>query len=95
MVRLFALLTALCPILVAGAPAVAQQAGAATPPDVQAQFQQAALKSCNDALDHGNFTRWGTIDDCVTEKTLKMERAYHANQASPEAAIASQTHTPN
>jgi hypothetical protein len=95
MIRRFAVITGFCLTLAPCAPAMAQQASATTPPDVAAQFQQAALKSCNDALDHGNFTRWGSIDDCVTDKTLKMERAYHANQASPQAAIATQTHAPN
>jgi len=93
--RRFALMTALCLSLVPCASAMAQQTGAATPPDVKAQFQQAASKSCNDALDHGNFTRWGSIEDCVADKTLKMERAYHTNPASPQAAIATQTHAQN
>jgi len=92
--RRFAVMTAVCLTVAPCASAVAQ-AGAATPPDVQAQFQQAASKSCNDALDHGNFTRWGSIEDCVADKTLKMERAYHSNAASPQAAIATQTHAPN
>jgi hypothetical protein len=88
-------MTAVCLALAPMAPALAQSAAATTPPDVQAQFQQAALKSCNDALDRGNFTRWGTIEDCVADKTLKMERAYHANPASPQAAIATQVRQPN
>jgi hypothetical protein len=95
MLRSLRMITAVCLTLAPMAQAVAQQAEAATPPDVQAQFQQAALKSCNDALDRGNFTRWGTIEDCVADKTLKMERAYHANPASPQAAIATQARQPN
>jgi hypothetical protein len=87
-------MTAVGLALVPFAQALAQQTGAA-PPDVQGQFQQAALKSCNDALDHGNFTRWGSIEDCVADKTLKMDRAYHANPASPQAAIATQVRQPN
>lgn len=89
----FALITAVCLSAAPFALAVAQQAEA--PADIRAQFQQTALKSCNDALDHGNFTRWGSIEDCVADKTLKMERAYHTNPASPQAAIATQTHAPN
>jgi hypothetical protein len=93
--RRFSLITAVCLSLAPFVAAMAQQAATGVPPDVQAQFQQAALKSCNDALDRGNFTRWGSIEDCVTDKTLKMERAYHTNPASPQAAIATQTHAPN
>jgi FAD/FMN-containing dehydrogenase len=93
MLRSFGVITAVCLALTPMAQALAQ--AATTPPDVQAQFQQAALKSCNDALDRGNFTRWGTIEDCVADKTLKMERAYHANPASPQAAIATQARQPN
>jgi hypothetical protein len=95
MLRSFAVMTAVCLAVAPMAQALAQQLGATTPPDVQAQFQQAASKSCNDALDHGNFTRWGTIEDCVADKTLKMERAYHANPASPQAIVATQTRQPN
>ena len=88
-------ITALWLALVPCGQAVAQQPAAATPPDLQAKFQQAALKSCNDDLDRGNFTRWGTIEDCVADKTLKMERAYRANPAAPQAAIATQSRLPN
>jgi hypothetical protein len=90
----FTLITAVCLSAAPFALAMAQ-AGAGTPSDVRAQFQQTALKSCNDALDHGNFTRWGSIEDCVADKTLKMERAYHANQPSPQAAITTRTRAPN
>jgi hypothetical protein len=95
MVRSTTLMMALSLALAPMTQAMAQQAGAAPPADLEAKFQQVALQSCNDALDHGNFDRWGTIEDCVADKTHKMERAYRANPASAQAVAGPQTRQPN
>jgi hypothetical protein len=75
--------------------AVAQQGGAAPPPDLQAKFQQAAQKTCDDDLDRGRFGDYGSMEDCVSDKTQKLVRVYRANPAAAQAAVEQQARRPN
>jgi hypothetical protein len=87
------MVTALCLALAPAAQATAQQADATTSPDLQAKFQQAALKTCNDDLDHDHFGSYSTVEECVADKAARLERAYRANPAASQAAA--QTRRPN
>ncbi len=58
----------------------------AVPPDVAAQIQKAALKSCNEALDQDRFSAYTSIDECVEDKSRHMERDYRANPTAFQVA---------
>ncbi|MEJ0047648.1 MAG: hypothetical protein WDN04_17145 [Rhodospirillales bacterium] len=88
-------MAAFCLTLAPIAHAAAQQASAATPPDLQAKFQQAAQKSCNDDLDRNHFGAYASIEDCVADKADRMERAYRANPTASQAAATTTARRPN
>jgi hypothetical protein len=69
---------------------MAHAAGQSAPPALHAKFEQAAQKTCNDDLDKDHFDKYTTMDDCVTDKTVKMERAYSKNPVAAEAAANAQ-----
>jgi hypothetical protein len=87
MLRRFGLLAALA---VTVAPLAHAAAADAPPPAVAAKFQQAALKTCNDDLDHDHFDRFTSIDDCVEYKTAKMNEAYRRDPTGTAAAAEAQ-----
>ncbi len=91
MVRSFGIIAALGLALVPFGGAAAQE-NAAPPPDVQAKFQQAALKSCNDDLDRNHFD-YASIDDCVSYKVARLNRSYRA--AGSQTAAGAQGRQPN
>ncbi len=71
---LFAATVAFSPVAFAAPPATPV---AVSPADIQATAQ----KMCNDALDHDRFD-YSTMEECVSDKTAKLERA----QAAPRVA---------
>ena len=73
-------------ILVFAAVPMAQAAAqATTAPDQQAKYADAALKSCNYDLDHDHFGSYGTIDECVADRTQKMAREDQAKSGAAHA----------
>jgi hypothetical protein len=73
-------------------PAMADQAAAPASADMQAKFQQDAEKSCNYDLDHDHFGSYGTMDECISDKSAKLEHAYIARSATAQAQPATQSH---
>ncbi len=65
-----------------------QAAGTALPPAVQAKFQQTAVQTCNNDLEHDRFEGYATMDDCVADKMNKLIRTYHENPAAAQSASA-------
>ncbi len=68
--------------------ALAADPGAQPSPSVL----QAATKACNDALDHGNFGSYNTIEECADDTAHKMQRAQSKRQS---VASAKSTGQPN
>lgn len=83
---------AFCIALSPLAPAMAQQAGSA---DIQAKFQQEAEKSCNYDLDHDHFDSYGTMDECISEKSAKLQHAYMTGSGKAQSKANAQSHQPN
>jgi hypothetical protein len=73
-------------LLLAAPVAYASGQAPAVPPEVAAQIQKAAVKTCNDALDQDRFGAYTSIDECVEDKSKHMERDYKANPAAFQVA---------
>ena len=58
-------------------------------PDMQAKFQQDAEKSCNYDLDHDHFGSYGSMDECISDKSAKLEHDYVAKSAQAQAGTQS------
>ncbi len=58
-------------------------------PDMQAKFQQDAEKSCNYDLDHDHFGSYGSMDECISDKSAKFEHDYLAKSAQAQAGTQS------
>jgi len=74
------------------APAMAQQASSAASADMDAKFQQEAEKSCNYDLDHDHFGSYGTMDECISDKSAKLAHAYNARATTAQAQSGGQSH---
>jgi hypothetical protein len=84
MVHNFLKITAFCLTIAPFAPAFGQQANNALPKDVQAKFQTASAKACDDDLNHDRFGAYASVDECVADKLGKMERDYRAGHAATQ-----------
>jgi hypothetical protein len=69
--------------------AMAAQGNAGISPDMEAKFQQDAEKSCNYDLDHDRFGTYGSMDECISDKSAKFEHDYRAKAAQTQSAGAS------
>jgi hypothetical protein len=74
--------------------AAGQNVGLTLSPEVQKKLKETAEKSCNDDLDRGRFGNYGSIDECVADKTSKLEHSYTASQSVIKATTGSQSHQP-
>jgi|GEM_PF-5787452 len=64
------------------------------PADMKAKIEQDAEKSCNYDLDHDRFGSYGSIEECVTDRSASSERAYIAKSGTAPGRAA-QSNRPN